>query len=139
MSYFAILNFCCRPADENKVSQACTVVVDWLKTHLAEMQQLRSTKTIAVAKHSVQNYDVFISYSHQNTDAANMLKHFISLFHPDWNIFIDIAELQTGVAWQVKLYHSIGNYFDTLSIPSIIHYIFDIQNFLSFILSVIQK
>ena len=118
---FDILNFCCRPVDENKVSQACTVVVDWLKTHLAEMRQLRSTEQIAVPKPSVQEYDVFISYSHQNSDAANDLQKFISLFHPDWNIFIDIAELQTGVAWQVKLYHSIGKYFYTLFISSSIH------------------
>ena len=97
-----------RPADEYKVSQACTAVVDWLKAHLAEIQQLQSAKNIAVSNFSVQHYDVFISYSHQNSDAAHELKTFISLFHPHWNIFIDIAELQTGVAWQVKLYNSIG-------------------------------
>ena len=108
-----MLSLFCRPADEAKVSQACAVVVDWLKTHLAELQKLEYTRKIAVAKLSVQHYDVFISYSHQNANAAHELKCFISLFHPHWNIFIDIAELQTGVAWQLKLFHSIGREFDS--------------------------
>jgi len=120
-TYMCLIQYVdCRPADEAKVSQACAVVVDWLKTHLAELQKLEYTRKIAVAKLSVQHYDVFISYSHQNANAAHELKCFISLFHPHWNIFIDIAELQTGVAWQLKLFHSIeaSRYVITLLSPA---------------------
>lgn len=97
-----------RPADLAKVSEACYSVVNWLQAHLAEIHQLESKSHVAVAKQAEQRYDVFISYSHQNTMAAQDVKRFLTLFHPDWNIFIDIAELQTGVAWQMKLYNSIG-------------------------------
>ena len=92
------------------MSQACNVVIDWLRTHLAEITLHEKTKKLAVSKLSERKYDVFISYSHQNSDAAHEIKRILSLFHPDWNIFIDIAELQTGVAWQMKLYNSIGRY-----------------------------
>ena len=63
-----------------------------------------------------QMYDVFISYSHQNSDMAHKIKDTILSFHPNWTIFIDVAELKTGVAWQVKLYKSIGNLFSAFSI-----------------------
>ena len=101
-----------RTADYDKISQACKSVTDWLQMHLAEIKHLESeTQTLKVAKPSVRNeYDVFISYSHQNSDVAYIIQRHLSLFYPDWNIFIDIAELQTGVAWQVKLYKSIGRY-----------------------------
>ena len=58
-----------------------------------------------------QMYDVFISYSHQNSEMAYKIKDQILHFHPNWKIFIDVAELKTGVAWQVKLYKSIGKLF----------------------------
>ncbi|XP_065058675.1 uncharacterized protein LOC135686383 isoform X2 [Rhopilema esculentum] len=121
-TYMCLIQYVdCRPADYDKISQACKSVTDWLQMHLAEIKHLESeTQTLKVAKPSVRNeYDVFISYSHQNSDVAHVIQRHLSLFYPDWNIFIDIAELQTGVAWQVKLFKSIeaSRYVITLLAP----------------------
>ncbi len=82
--------------------------------HLAEVQQLeeRGRNSLTQPKPRTKtHYDVFISYSHVNTDAAKRIHKRLKIYHPSWNIFIDISELQTGVAWQVKLYDSIGKIF----------------------------
>ena len=99
--------------DHEKISQACHIVVDWLQSHLAELNHLtpEGQTALAVAKPLIKTqYDVFISYSHQNSDVAHNIQKFLSVIQPDWNIFIDITELKTGVSWQVKLYDSIGEY-----------------------------
>ena len=95
---------------------ACSVVSDWLHVNLSTI--VRSLDTQGPSEPQVllssgklngkPTYDVFISYSHQNSETAHKIKDEILTFHPHWNIFIDVAELKTGVAWQVKLYNSIG-------------------------------
>ncbi len=82
---------------------------DWLQLHIAEVQTLCLTTKSEVRPRKKVEYDVFISYSHSNANAANSVYKHLSIAHPDWNIFIDISELKTGVAWQIKLYESIGN------------------------------
>lgn len=55
-----------------------------------------------------QDYEVFISYSHQNKDEAlQMLKRLKSI-DSSLNVFIDSSGLNTGASWQQSLYHAIG-------------------------------
>ena len=121
-SYFdeSILNFC-RPPHRELLSHACSIVTDWLQVNLAktedsmpETELPRETEVLLSfgKNNEVPVYDVFISYSHQNSEFAHKIKDEVLNFHPNWNIFIDVAELKTGVVWQVKLYRSIGKLLD---------------------------
>lgn len=106
------------------MTKACSVVTDWLSLNLSKIQHhkadditsdvtSRSEHKAMVLRdksNDVSPYDVFISYSHQNSDIAHRIRDEILSSQPDWSIFIDVAELKTGMAWQVKLYHSIGMY-----------------------------
>ena len=87
------------------------MVANWLHSNLPKLKAITGQE-IEAATHSPtllgDHYDVFISYSHKNSDAAQEIKRHLAVFHPDWKIFIDVADLKTGVAWQTKLYNSIG-------------------------------
>jgi len=52
-------------------------------------------------------YDVFISYSHANTDCAQYIIQQLRAADPNLRIFYDRIELVPGVAWQEKLYRSL--------------------------------
>lgn len=54
-------------------------------------------------------YDLFVSYSHKNMTEANQLVNEIKNKKPDIRIFIDKAELTTGLAWQQSLFESLEN------------------------------
>lgn len=67
-----------------------------------EMKALTNEPQVA------QDYEVFISYSHQNKDEAlQMLKRLKSI-DSSLNVFIDSSGLNTGASWQQSLYHAIG-------------------------------
>lgn len=55
------------------------------------------------------NYDVFISYSHQNRSHADKVLQTLKSLDPDLKIFIDTSGLNTGTSWQQMLYNSLGN------------------------------
>ena len=55
------------------------------------------------------NYDVFISYSHQNKTHADKVLETLMSLAPDLKIFIDTAGLNTGTSWQQMLYNALGN------------------------------
>jgi hypothetical protein len=54
-------------------------------------------------------YDVFISYSHKNTDDVFRLKDLILKADPYLQIFIDSKDLHTGSSWQQELYDALDN------------------------------
>ena len=95
-------------------------MTDWLQVNVAKTESIPETELpretevlLSFGKsNEVPTYDVFISYSHQNSEFAHKIKDEILNSHPNWNIFIDVAELKTGVIWQVKLYKSIGKLLD---------------------------
>ena len=93
------------------MSNACSVVANWLRSNLPKLKTVsfHGDETVSQAPALLgDHYDVFISYSHKNSDVAHEIKHHLAVFHPDWKIFIDVADLKTGVVWQTKLYNSIG-------------------------------
>ena len=64
------------------------------------------------------NYDIFLSYSHENTADANWLIEQIRQLKPDVRIFVDYQGLQPGVAWQEKLYRCIDDAHKVIAVYS---------------------
>eukprot|EP00794_Sanderia_malayensis_P007284 gene7284-8097_t len=119
-TYMGLIQYVdCRPFSEESVSTACSMVTRWLSSNVPQLKMNRESP-LAITPHTslADHYDVFISYSHQNSDIAHQIKQHIMIFHPDWKIFIDVADLKTGVAWQTKLYNSIENSKIVLSLLS---------------------
>ncbi|WP_372365703.1 toll/interleukin-1 receptor domain-containing protein [Candidatus Uabimicrobium sp. HlEnr_7] len=54
-------------------------------------------------------YDIFISYSHQNTKEANLLVSFLKELDSKIRIFIDRKELNVGCAWQQQIYDALDS------------------------------
>jgi len=115
-TYMCLIQYIdCRPPHRESLSHACSIVTDWLQVNVAKTDSISETELpretevlLSFGKsNEVPTYDVFISYSHQNSEFAHKIKDEILNSHPNWNIFIDVAELKTGVIWQVKLYKSI--------------------------------
>ena len=71
------------------------------------LKSLKKTQSISLD----DSYDLFISYSHRDTDIANQIFEILTRLKPEWDIFIDHSGLHAGSAWQAKLYQSIGTYF----------------------------
>ena len=100
-----------RPLSDDTLASACNLVANWLHSNLPKLKAVTSHDNEAITKAPAllqDHYDVFISYSHKNSDVAHEIKRHLTVFHPDWKIFIDVADLKTGVVWQTKLYTSIG-------------------------------
>lgn len=49
-------------------------------------------------------YDVFISYSHKNTEVADYIVQRLRELKPDINVFLDRQDLNTGMAWQKEIF-----------------------------------
>lgn len=54
-------------------------------------------------------YDVFISYSHENTDVMTFIKNELTRQAPNIRLFVDQMELEPGAAWQQKIYQSLDS------------------------------
>jgi hypothetical protein len=55
------------------------------------------------------NYDVFISYSHDNAAAVDFLLDEMKRINPNLKIFLDRKELNTGVAWQQEIFEALDD------------------------------
>ena len=103
----------CRPFSNDLLHIACSVVTDWLKLNITALRHSHPDNSYQKPQPvslTGDRYDVFISYSHKNSEAAAQIKRHLSVLYPDWKIFIDVSDLKTGVVWQTKLYNSIGTY-----------------------------
>ncbi|XP_072167951.1 uncharacterized protein [Diadema setosum] len=63
-------------------------------------------------------YDIFVSYSHSDSEAAKHIVDTLQGLDPNLRIFYDIQELKTGHAWQQTLYHSIDGSRSMLAVLS---------------------
>ena len=52
-------------------------------------------------------YDVFISYSHANTDAANIIQNYLQQHR--LRLFIDVQSLKKGAAWQPEIFGALDS------------------------------
>ncbi|XP_030851966.1 uncharacterized protein LOC100888822 isoform X2 [Strongylocentrotus purpuratus] len=89
----------CRPHDPSKIGEACSqLTVSLSVTFHTELR---------VAEFDPLRYDVFLSYSHRDTEKANRFVEMLQKLAPDLKLFFDVQELKTGKSWQRTLYHSI--------------------------------
>ncbi|XP_071509804.1 uncharacterized protein [Diadema antillarum] len=89
----------CRPHDAEKIQDACSQLTVSLSITLhTELQ---------IAEFDPLRYDVFLSYSHRDTEKANLFVKALQKLAPDLKLFFDVQELKTGKSWQRTLYHSI--------------------------------
>jgi hypothetical protein len=54
-------------------------------------------------------YDVFVSYSHQNADAADFVLAELQRLKPDVRVFVDRRELEPGHAWQQRIFEALDD------------------------------
>ncbi|XP_038064139.1 uncharacterized protein LOC119734684 [Patiria miniata] len=87
----------CRSSVTERVGEACHQIIISLSVTLKAKPQMDP---------SIQ-YDVFVSYSHADSERANHIVATLKRLNPDLRLFFDIQELKTGSAWQRTLYHSI--------------------------------
>ena len=58
---------------------------------------------------SQHKYDIFISYSHQDSKEANQIVSFLKELDSELQIFIDRRELNVGCAWQQQIYDALDS------------------------------
>lgn len=63
-----------------------------------------------------RNYDLFISYSHQNAADMSLVMEELKRINPNIRIFIDKKDLEPGVAWQQKLYEAIDDCYKVIAL-----------------------
>jgi hypothetical protein len=71
-----------------------------LKRQFVKTQQERSSE---------HTYDIFISYSHTNSDEVFAIVNELQALRPGLRIFLDRKELNTGSAWQQELYEALDD------------------------------
>lgn len=102
MSYLFTFHISRLPSKEN-IGKACKKLVPSVNSG--------STSELPVDSISLgMEYDLFISYSHKDTEIATSIYDYIRKRKPHWKIFIDQQNLNAGTAWQTKLYRSIGRF-----------------------------
>ncbi|XP_063963013.1 uncharacterized protein LOC129270950 [Lytechinus pictus] len=89
----------CRPHDPSKIQVACS--------ELSVSLSVSVHAELTVAEFDPLHYDVFLSYSHRDTEKANCFVDMLQHLAPNLKIFFDVQELKAGKSWQRTLYHSI--------------------------------
>ncbi|KAJ8037711.1 hypothetical protein HOLleu_18602 [Holothuria leucospilota] len=89
----------CRPQDEDSINSACYQVIVSLSVNF--------TRTISILNPIVIQYDLFISYSHKDTEVAQKIVKMLQDVNPELKVFFDVLEIKTGKSWQRAMYHSI--------------------------------
>ncbi|XP_072027087.1 uncharacterized protein [Amphiura filiformis] len=96
-TYISLVQYVdCRENDETKLAQSCS--------DLAKSIPVR--KAASLFGVPIQ-YDVFVSYSHRDSEPALEIVKILKDMNPDLRIFFDVQELKTGTSWQRALYHAI--------------------------------
>ncbi len=72
---------------------------------ILKKQYLRSAKGHA----QEYQYDIFVSYSHDNRDAVLLLIEELQKRRPNLRVFIDRKNLNSGMAWQTELFEALDN------------------------------
>jgi hypothetical protein len=77
------------------------------KELFAELKMKHSSFPFESKKGS--KYDLFISYAHEDMNAANLIANELQCLHPDIRIFIDRMSINVGAAWQPEIFEAIDN------------------------------
>lgn len=96
------------PIDEIMIVEKSEVKADQIINLLPEFaDQYKSP--ISRTSNSVKEYDVFISYSHSNTEEMLFVVGELRKIKPDIKLFVDHKELIAGSSWQQEIYEAIDN------------------------------
>ena len=74
-------------------------------------RKVKESHVGAITSPTVQpfSFDVFISYSHQNKDAVDLLVAALRRAKPSLRIFLDRLELNPGAAWQQHIFEALDD------------------------------
>jgi hypothetical protein len=82
-------------------------------SELSEIFRMTRNRLETKSKQSVlqhaPRYDAFISYSHQDKNAADCLTECLQQQRPDLKLFVDCLALQTGRSWQQHIYEALDD------------------------------
>jgi hypothetical protein len=95
---------------QEKLNAACLTVIGSLSYEALDLTTKADKDTLASPKPASQTYDVFLSYSHCNSEHAMQIMKELRIKKPDLDIFIDTTELKAGGAWQLTLYNALGKF-----------------------------
>jgi hypothetical protein len=95
------------PVDRLKIVERSASKAADLAVRFAEFKRDLPAKPSKTRK--TFSYDVFISYSHQNAGAADLLVTELRQRKPDVRIFLDRHDIDLGQSWQTKIFESIAD------------------------------
>ncbi len=78
-----------------------------LKRAFSELKE-RYAEPVVTPTHPYK-YDLFISYSHENTEEVLMLLEELQALKPNLRVFLDRSELNSGSAWQQEIYEALDD------------------------------
>ncbi|XP_041473614.1 uncharacterized protein LOC121422541 [Lytechinus variegatus] len=111
----------CRDDPEVQITNTCQQLIKSLPPSTQESSPEDGTTTTIAQEIEDDEpfcYDVFVSYSHCDSEAANYIVGVLKELDPTLRVFYDIQELKTGHAWQQTLYHSIDGSRSMLAVLS---------------------
>lgn len=109
---FIYFYMCFRFSFQENLNAACITITGTLSCKPREVatKKVKDTSGTSNLTSSSQSYDVFLSYSHCNSEYAMQLLKELRIKKADLNVFIDTDELEVGGAWQLTLYHALGKF-----------------------------
>ncbi|MEP7284157.1 MAG: toll/interleukin-1 receptor domain-containing protein [Chloroflexota bacterium] len=72
-------------------------------------QKYQAPQEPLIAEPEQFKYDLFISYSHENTDEVLFLLEGLHQLHPSLRVFLDRRKLNVGSAWQQEIYEALDD------------------------------
>ena len=95
-----------RSLETSTITDACCMVSSSFTSEALTLTQEHKLLASTSSLHEI--FDVFISYSHKDTEVAKKIVKLMRTTMKDWNVFFDQKDLRVGSTWQLKLYSSIG-------------------------------
>ena len=95
------------PLKNLKIVSHSTAQAMQVQRVFAELKQKYETLVIDINKEKAQNYDIFISYSHENSSEVDIIVRELKKLRPDLKLFLDRIELNPGAAWQQRIFEAL--------------------------------
>jgi hypothetical protein len=95
------------PVERLKIVERSEAKAAALAQRFAAFKQQRAELLVPPPKR--YGYDVFVSYSHQNADAADFVVAELERLKPDVRVFVDRRELEPGHAWQQRIFEALDD------------------------------
>ncbi|MBA7613914.1 hypothetical protein ES703_21172 [subsurface metagenome] len=95
------------PLKNLKIVSHSTAQAMQVQRVFAELKQKYETLVIDISKEKAQNYDIFISYSHENSSEVDIIVRELKKLRPDLKLFLDRIELNPSAAWQQRIFEAL--------------------------------